>query len=129
MEHKKQHVLLIDDNPLLIELYQSALEKSGYQVSVAHDGEEGLRFAMEQVPDAIVLDIVMPGEKDGFKVLELLRSDEQTKMIKVIVLSAVTDPKQIERIKELGAVEYLIKHECSVEELVAHIAAHLAGGE
>ena len=102
------HVLLVEDDPAVSEMYKLKLEMDGYTVSVAADGEEGLRFAQERRPHIIFLDVRLP-KMDGMSVLEALRSDDKTRHIPVLILSNYGEPPLIERGLRLGAREYLLK--------------------
>ena len=102
------HVLLVEDDPAVSEMYKLKLEMDGYTVSVAADGEEGLKFAQERRPHIIFLDVRLP-KMDGMSVLEALRSDDKTRHIPVLILSNYGEPPLIERGLRLGAREYLLK--------------------
>lgn len=101
-------VLLVEDDPAVLEMYRLRLELDGYQVHTARDGEEGLQKAGELSPDIIFLDIRLP-KMDGFQVLEKLRSQPTTKEIPVIILSNYSEKDLVEKGLRLGAHEYLIK--------------------
>ena len=86
---EKKKVLLVDDNPDFIDATKLILEKKGdYNVIVAYDGEEGLDIAKKEMPDCIVLDVMMP-KKHGYKMCEELKRDDKYKMIPIILLTAV----------------------------------------
>ncbi len=105
-------VLLIEDDQETLEMYKLKLEKDGYQVHVASDGEEGVRRATELTPDIIFLDIRLP-KKDGFTVLEELRGQESTSDIPVIILSNYGEKELVDRGLKLGAMEFLVKAQTS----------------
>src|SRR5207247_8431692 len=98
-------VLVIDDDSRVHELLQRSLSKEGLRVLVARSGEEGLKMAREQRPDAITLDVMMPG-MDGWAVLAALKSDPELEEIPVIMLTIVDDQNMG---YALGATEYLTK--------------------
>ena len=85
---KKMKVLLIDDDADFVEMCKLALENADFDVEFAYDGQQGLEKAREVMPDAIVLDVMMP-EKDGFKACEELRQDPKISDIPVLMLTAV----------------------------------------
>ncbi len=87
MEAKKR-ILLVDDEPDFVSVVRINLEREGYQVEVAYDGNEGLRKVRENPPDAIVLDVMMP-EPDGYKVCAALKEDKKLARIPVLMLTAV----------------------------------------
>lgn len=105
------HILLIEDDPMLTELYQTKLEMEGYQVTIATDGEQGVSAAQTVGPKLILLDIMLP-KLNGFEVLKVLKKDKATAGIPVIVLTnlggekADTDKKLA---LSLGATEFLVK--------------------
>lgn len=105
-------VLLIEDDQETLEMYKLKLEKDGYRVHVAMDGEEGLRRATEITPDIVFLDIRLP-KKDGFAVLEELRQQEATADIPVIILSNYGEKELVDRGLKLGAMEFLVKAQTS----------------
>ncbi len=101
-------VLLIEDDPAVLEMYRMKLELDGYRVNVAVDGEEGIERATELKPDIIFLDIRLP-KKDGFEVLQALRQNSATATIPVIILSNYGEKELVDRGLTLGAHEFLIK--------------------
>ncbi len=86
---EKKRILVVDDEPDFAGIVQQNLEKEGFEVEVAYDGDEGLEKVKANPPDAIVLDVMMPG-KDGYQVCSELKADEQYADIPVILLTAVT---------------------------------------
>ena len=101
-------VLLVEDDPSVLEMYQLKLELDGYRVNTALDGEEGLKKAGDLSPDIIFLDIRLP-KMDGLEVLRKLRDQEKTRDIPVIILSNYDEDDLVARGLRLGAHEYLIK--------------------
>ena len=101
-------VLLVEDDPSVLEMYRLKLELDGYRVNTALDGEEGLKKAGDLSPDIIFLDIRLP-KMDGLEVLRKLRSQEKTRNIPVIILSNYDEEDLVARGLRLGAHEYLIK--------------------
>jgi len=86
--NEKKTVLVVDDEPDFAAIVQTNLEKEGFQVEVAYSGDEGLEKVYASPPDAIVLDIMMPG-KDGYEVCKELKADDKYADIPVILLTAV----------------------------------------
>ena len=119
----KGTILVIDDEPDLVELVEFNLKKDGYEVIVAKNGQSGLEIAQKHVPDLIVLDLMMPGI-DGLEVCRQLRGDPRTKQIPMIMLTAKS--AEADRIVglELGADDYVTKP-FSPRELVARVRALL----
>ncbi len=104
----KNKILIVDDEPDVVEFLKKRLEASNFDVVSAGDGVEGLKKAREVRPDLILLDVIMP-RKDGFKMLGELRSEEATFRIPVIMLTAKGEADSIFRGQELGAMDYIIK--------------------
>jgi DNA-binding response OmpR family regulator len=109
-------VLLIEDDLDTLEMYRTRLEKDGYQVHVATDGEQGLELATELVPDIVFLDIRLP-KLDGLEVLKRLRDQEPTATVPVVILSNYGERDLVDRGLKLGALEFLVKAHTSPVEL------------
>jgi len=117
MEHSDEvHLLLIEDDVSLAQMYRTKLEKDGYTVRVAGDGEDALRQVAERVPDLIFLDIRLP-RMDGLSFLETLRRQEDTRNIPVVIVSNYSEEELIARGLQLGALEYLVKSQTSPGQL------------
>lgn len=101
-------ILAADDDEDILRLIAFRLERSGYRVIVAHDGEEALRLAQEHVPALAVLDVRMP-KMDGYEVTRALRADASTRDIPVILLTAQVQDTDVERGFEAGADDYVRK--------------------
>ena len=124
----KKRVLIIEDDQFLSELSQTKLSKAGYEVMAALDGETGLQTAINQKPDIILLDILLPGI-DGFQVLSQLKSnpDPQINGIPVLLLSNYGQEENIQKGMSLGAVDYLVKANFTTNEIVTKLQAVLDG--
>ena len=109
-------VLFIEDDAAVAEMYRLKLELDGYTVTIAPDGEQGLKLARETRPDIVFLDIRLP-RMDGFSVLEALRADTNLRRIPVIILSNYGEAELVERGLKLGALDYLIKAETTPSSL------------
>jgi len=103
-------VLIIDDDNTLLTMYGEQLKFDGMIVEYAHDGEEALRVANENVPNVIILDIMMP-KLNGIEVLRSLKANDNTKGIPVVILSALMDSDKKKAALELGAAAYFVKSE------------------
>lgn len=88
--NEKKRILVVDDEPDFCSIVQGNLEKEGFAVEVAYDGNEGLEKVRANPPDAIVLDVMMP-EKDGYAVCKELKSDDKYADIPIVLLTAVAD--------------------------------------
>lgn len=108
MDNSKKIILIIDDDEEMTRLLRIELEQEEYEVFLAHDGSEGFKQIREKKPDVIILDIMMHG-MDGCEMMKILKIDDATRDIPVVVLSAKTREKDIELGKELGAELYIVK--------------------
>jgi len=117
-------VLIIDDSPTELHLFQNMLEQAGFDTLVADSGEEGIRQAAATRPDCILMDVVMPG-MNGFQATRKLTRDPQTADIPIIIIT--TKDQETDKIWGMrqGAVEYLVKPVAD-KELVAKINSVMA---
>ncbi len=118
-------ILIVDDSPTELHLFQKMLEKGGFDTLVADSGEEGLRKARNAKPDCILMDVVMPG-MNGFQATRKLTQDADTASIPVIMIT--NKDQETDKIWGMrqGAVEYLVKP-VDAKHLVAKINAVMAG--
>jgi CheY-like chemotaxis protein len=117
------HILLVEDDPAVAGMYKLKLEMEGYRVTIAGDGEEGLRVAREMRPQLIFLDVRLP-KLDGMSVLEAMRGDDRTRHIPVLILSNYGEPPLIEKGLRLGAREYLLKSETTPSGVAARARSY-----
>jgi len=110
-------ILLVEDEEIMIDLLQKKLTKEGYEISVARDGEAGLKVMKEARPDLVLLDIIMP-KMGGFEVMEEMGKDKELKEIPVIVISNSGQPVELDRAQRLGAKDWLIKTEFDPQEVI-----------
>ncbi|MFH1575350.1 MAG: response regulator [Candidatus Nealsonbacteria bacterium] len=113
-------ILLVEDESALQKTLGDVLDQEGYKVMSALDGEAGLKMAKAEIPDLILLDLILP-KMHGFEVLKMLKSDESTKDIPIIVLTNLESMGDIEKALELGATTYLVKASYTLEEVVSKI--------
>lgn len=104
----KKKVLLVEDEKNIILGVSTCLEAVGYKVHVEEDGETALKYVENKKPDLILLDLMLP-RVDGFEVCRVLKSNEETKNIPVIVLTALAGEEDRQRIMEMGADSYMTK--------------------
>ena len=129
MSNKKQkRILICEDEPDMRGILQSMIESAGYEVIPAEDGQMSLDLAVKQRPDMILLDLVMP-KLSGFEVLEKLRYNPATQDIPVIILSNLGQEKEVSKGKALGAVDYLIKADVHLTEVLDKIGKYIGGGK
>lgn len=122
-------VLLVDDDPLIIRMYQNKLSNDGYQVATAFNGEEAFSKIAKEKPDIILLDIMMP-KMNGVEVLKKLKSDDATKDIPVIILTNLGDSSEdVESAKKLGALDYVVKSDITLKELSKKVSSVIGGGK
>lgn len=114
-------ILIIEDEPVLQKTLSTALEQEGYEIKNAVDGEIGLRLAKETKPDLILLDLILP-KIDGFEALEVLKNDDETKDIPVIVLTNLESAEEIERALAMGATTYLVKANYDLKDIIQKIS-------
>ncbi len=120
MANHKGSILLIEDDAFIAGMYQTKLSTMGYDVRVAADGEQGWRELEGQLPDLLLLDIVLP-KKDGFEILEEIRRRDDMKQLPVILLTNLGQKPDVQRGLELGADDYIIKAHFTPSEVVEKI--------
>jgi len=103
-----EKILIVDDEPDLLELVRDTLEMAGYTVITASDGEEGLKSITEDSPDLVILDIKMP-KIDGMEVLERVRKNPLLNELPIIMLTSLKGEGIIREAKEVGANDYIVK--------------------
>lgn len=113
-------ILLLEDEPELVEMFSAQLKKAGYDVRVGNTGKQGLELLRAQLPDIMLLDLVMP-EMDGYEVLKQMNADPKLKGVRVFAWSNLTQEGEIAQAKKLGVEDYLIKSDYTPSKLVAKI--------
>jgi len=127
MDTVKKKILLVEDDTALAAVYRSRLEFEGFEISEVHNGEDALSAAISFKPDLILLDAMMP-KISGFDVLDILRNTPETTNIRVIMLTALSQPKDKERAEQLGVDDYLVKSEVVIGDVVERVKYHLGLG-
>ena len=110
--------MLVEDEKSLREIYSIRLAAEGYNIVSAGDGEEALALAVQEKPDLIISDVMMP-KISGFDMLDILRSQPETAQIKVIMMTALSSDDQRARGENLGADRYLVKSQVGIEDLTS----------
>lgn len=123
MDDKKK-ILLVEDDEALAAVYRSRLEIEGFELKEVNNGEDALSTAIEFKPDLILLDAMMP-KISGFDVLDILRNTPETSQIRVIMLTALSQPKDKERAESLGVNDYLVKSQVVIGDVVERVKFHL----
>jgi DNA-binding response OmpR family regulator len=124
----KKKILLVEDDTALAGVYRSRLELEGFDVREVNNGEDALSSAIDYKPDLILLDAMMP-KISGFDVLDILRNTPDTTNIRVIMLTALSQPKDKERAEALGVDDYLVKSQVVIGDVVERVRHHLGLGE
>jgi len=113
-------VLIVEDDKFLSSAYRLKFTKAGYEVMLAMDGSEGMTILSTFTPDIILLDLVMP-VKDGFTMLSELKASEAYKNIPVIITSNLSQKEDIDKAKGMGAMDFIIKSDISLDDLVTKV--------
>ncbi len=120
----KKRILLVEDDNALADVYQARLELEGFDVKQVNNGEIALSTTIEFKPDLVLLDAMMP-KISGFDVLDILRNTPETANIRVIMLTALSQPKDKERAENLGVDDYLVKSQVVIGDVVERVKFHL----
>jgi DNA-binding response OmpR family regulator len=117
-------VLIVEDDALLLNILKTKLSQEGYEVLIAKDGLEAQEIFMKENIDLVLLDILLP-RKSGFEFLKEIYKTPKFKQTQIIIISNLSGKDDIERGKSLGAVEFLIKAQLSLDDLVGTVKKYL----
>ena len=120
----KKKILLVEDDAALSGVYKSRLQMEGFDIREVNNGEQALSAALDYKPDLILLDAMMP-KISGFDVLDILRNTQETAGIRIIMLTALSQPKDKERAEALGVDDYLVKSQVVIGDVVERVKFHL----
>jgi len=120
MSVQPRRILVAEDDRFLRKAAEMALKRQGYTVLTAADGEEALRAAQSELPDLILLDLIMP-KVNGFDVLQALKKEAPTAKIPVIVMSNLGQDRDVQQAMGAGAAAYFIKTDLSLQALVQRV--------
>ena len=120
----KKKILLVEDDESLSGVYKSRLIMEGFDVYDVNNGEKALSAAVDFKPDLILLDAMMP-KISGFDVLDILKNTPETSEIRVIMLTALSQPKDKERAESLGVDDYLVKSQVVIGDVIDRVKHHL----
>lgn len=120
----KKRILIAEDDKLISRAFKIGLEKAGFLVLIAFNGDEALKIIEDDKPDIVILDLVMP-IRDGFDVLKEVRSNSSFEKMPIIVLSNLECDFSIQKAKNLGASEYLLKTNFIIEDVIKIINNYL----
>lgn len=118
-----KHILIVEDDVKVQNLYRDALVAKGYAVAVAADVAQARSELQKQVPDLVLLDIMLPGGTNGFDLMERMHQDPRYNAIKVIVVTNLDSEEKTAR--AIGVVDYLVKPNVSLEQIVARVETAL----
>lgn len=113
-------ILLIEDDPFLIDIYQTKLKEKKFEVFLAENGREAFEILKEKRPNLILLDIVLP-YIDGWEILKKIKKNPKFKDTKVVIISNLSQKQEIEKGLKLGAEKYLIKAHYTPSEVIEEI--------
>jgi CheY-like chemotaxis protein len=119
------YILIAEDAMFYAKVDQAKFQSAGFEVMTVSNGQELLDSARQRKPDIIILDLIMP-VKDGFATTQELKADPSLKDIPVLVFSNLSQQSDIDKLKQLGADDFLIKNDNSPTALVDKVKAHLA---
>ena len=111
---------MVEDDLTLADLYQMRMEAEGFEVKLCNDGEAALQVAQDFHPQLIVMDIMMP-RLNGFDAIDILRHTPEFAATKIVVLSAMSQPDDIQKARDLGADEYFVKSQMVISDVMARL--------
>lgn len=117
---KEKKILWVEDDKLIGNILGKKLLSSGFDVTHAKDGEEAVKDLEQIMPDAIMIDLLLPG-MSGFDILQKVRNNPKFKDVPVMILSNLSKPSDIERAKILGAQKFLVKATASLDQIVMEV--------
>ena len=125
MAEAPKSIMIIEDDRFLSSLVKTRLEKDGFTIIQAFDGEEAIQLFKQQTPNLIILDLIMP-RVTGFEVLQVISITPQLAKVPVVILSNLAQDSDIENARRLGAKEYFVKVKVSIDDLVGKIKSLVA---
>jgi DNA-binding response OmpR family regulator len=117
-------ILLVEDDEALAQMYTMRLTAEDFTVEHVANGEDALSAAVKFHPDLILLDVMMP-KISGFDVLDILRNTPETANMRIVMLTALSQPKDKERAEALGVDDYLVKSQVVIADVIERIKHHL----
>jgi DNA-binding response OmpR family regulator len=124
MEENAKKILIVEDDIHVSKVFQIQLEKAGFISLLAFDGEEALKILENEKPNLILLDLMIP-KKDGFEVIEEIRKKPEFTNTPVVIISNLGQDSDKARALGLGATEYLVKIDYSIQEIINKVKSHL----
>jgi DNA-binding response OmpR family regulator len=123
MKNEKK-ILIIEDDSFLSNIYKTKLTKEGFSILMADNGEDGLAMIQSEKPALVLLDIMLP-KMDGFELLEQVNKDARLKKIPIVIMSNLGQDSDVEKGKRLGAVDYIVKSDTTLEHVIETINKYL----
>ena len=120
----KKKILIIEDDKFLLKLYGDKLRRAGFEVAESVTGEEALNKISVDMPDLIILDLILP-KKSGFEILTEFKLNPKTKNIPVIILTNLGQESDIKKARDLGVKDYLIKADITPDIVVERIRKYI----
>jgi two-component system, OmpR family, response regulator VicR len=121
---KKKKVMIVEDDTVLANALSLSLQNEGYELSLATDGEEAERMIQQEMPDLVLLDLLLP-IKNGFEVLKGMRQNPNTKDTPVIILTNFEQETSISEGKKLGAKDYIVKANVDIQDIPGIVKKYL----
>lgn len=118
-------LLLVEDDPYVLELYKRLFSFKDYKIEEAHNGKECIEMAQKNVPDLILLDIMMP-VMDGIEALKELKKHDKTKKVPVVMLTNIDDDISFNAAKNFGAADYLVKSDFTPDQVIEKCEKYLS---
>ncbi|MDP2909949.1 MAG: response regulator [bacterium] len=113
-------ILLIEDDPFLVDIYTIKLKEMGFSVDSTDDGDQAILKIKENKPDLVLLDIVLPN-LNGWEILRKIKKDDEMRYLKIIILSNLAEREEVEKGMKFGADKYLVKAHYTPSEVVKEI--------
>lgn len=121
MSKDQTKVVLVEDDLFLAKMYEKKFNQAGFDLKIFASAEPAIKEIKENKPELVLLDILLPGELNGFAILKSIRADEATKDITVVMLSNFSGSEEVKKAKELGADDYIIKIELTPSEVIEKV--------
>lgn len=123
-DQRQRKILFVEDDDSLASVYMTRLQAEGFDVKRVPNGEDALASTLQYRPDLILLDVMMP-KVSGFDVLDILRNTPEVGNVKIVMLTALSQESDIEKAKNLGVDDYLVKSQVVIADVVDRIKHHL----
>lgn len=120
MPDEKKKILLVEDDPMIVEMYKMRLEEEGFEVLITDRGSEALEWAISRRPEVVLLDIILP-EVDGFSILQNLKNSQETKDIPVLLLTNLGQESDQEKGRQMGVTDYFVKSQHTPADIIQKI--------